>query len=117
MEMITYVRSGRGVFGILVSGTFWGFHLVMLLWVGIAIATLFNVTPDNAPGSGMGFALGGTLALGWIAGFWAAGSIILGSMMYFTQPPLRRVVKGSKVEPTQNKDPLIDPTFKSTNRS
>lgn len=79
-------KSKRGFFGKLVAFAFWGFNILMILWIWSgtqnAAETSKGLTGAEAAGAAIGTGIGVTL----LVMIWVIGAIILGLMTLLTRP-------------------------------
>lgn len=77
-------KPKRGVFGKLVLWAFYGFNVVMLIWMisGISGADVSSGDEWEQAGAAIGTAMGA----GLIAAIWVAGDVILGLFVLITRP-------------------------------
>ena len=67
-------RDKRGVFGKITAVVFWGWHILMLLWIGSVVAEIVGVEPGAGAGAE---AAGGGIGLMGVLVFWLVGTPIL----------------------------------------
>lgn len=79
-------KAKRGFFGKLVMFAFWGFNVLMVLWIWggtqNAVETSQGLTGAEAAGAAIGTGIGVTL----LVMIWVIGAIILGLMALLTRP-------------------------------
>jgi len=79
-------KSKRGIFGKLVIFAFWGFNILMVLWIWggtqSAVQTQSGLSGAEAAGAAIGTGIGVTLLIF----IWLIGAIILGLMALLTRP-------------------------------
>lgn len=78
----------RGLFGRIFKWLFIIFNLVMVVWVVmglVSVGDVINETTSEAEQAGA--AIGGTIGVGILLFFWAAGDLILGMLTMFTRGP------------------------------
>lgn len=86
MATVQIEKRRRGVFGWIIAILFWGFNLMMAVWLwGVFAATsevVGNAASDaEKAGAMLGTGIGVTVIL-WV---WVFGAFILGLMMLFTR--------------------------------
>jgi hypothetical protein len=84
------VRGKVGVFGKICRFLFWGWQALMVFWLvrySMDVAPLIKENTSSAGNVDIGTGIGVTMALGMIAFFWVAGSVILGLFVLFTRGP------------------------------
>jgi hypothetical protein len=82
------IRGKVGIFGKICRALFWGWQILMVLWLlkysmDVAPVIRANTSPTGEVGIGTG--IGVTMAIGTIVFFWFAGSGILGLFVLFTR--------------------------------
>lgn len=86
------VVGKRSVFGHISRILFWGFNVLMIIWIvtGFNSATegMENMTDAEAAGTAIGTGIGIT----FLVIIWVLGDIILGLFYFFTRPT-RQLVK------------------------
>lgn len=79
-------KAKRGLFGKLVIFSFWGFNVLMGVWIWggtqNAVESSQGLTGAEAAGAAIGTGIGVTL----LVMIWAIGSMILGLMALLTRP-------------------------------
>lgn len=79
-------KAKRGIFGKLVIFAFWGFNILMVLWIWggtkSAVETQAGLSGAEAAGAAIGTGLGVT----FLIFIWLIGAIILGLMALLTRP-------------------------------
>ena len=79
-------RRKRGFFGWVFALMFWGFNLLMVLVMGSALFSLGEGAAElTTAAEEAGYAIGATLGMGLLLTVWAAGSLILGLLMFATR--------------------------------
>lgn len=86
MATVQIEKRRRGIFGWIVAILFWGFNLLMAIWLWGAFSVTSSVVGEAASdaekaGAMIGAGIGVTMIL-WV---WVFGAFILGLMMLFTR--------------------------------
>lgn len=86
MATVQIEKRRRGIFGWIIAILFWGFNLLMALWLWAAFSVTSTVvdgaTSDaEKAGAMIGAGIGVTMVI-WV---WLFGAVILGIMMLFTR--------------------------------
>lgn len=76
-------KAKRGIFGKLVIFAFWGFNILMVLWIW---AGTQGAVESQAGLSGAGAAIGTGIGVTLLIFVWLIGAIILGIMALLTRP-------------------------------
>ena len=86
MATVTIQKRKRGPFGWLIAILFWGFNVLMAVWLfGAFGTTVEQYQSATTEAARAGTAIGATLGVGMILVIWGLGAIILGMMMLFTR--------------------------------
>ena len=86
MATIQVEKRKRGIFGWIVAMLFWGFNVLMAVWVLSfwgSLGGLYDQSEDQYVQAGT--AIGGTIGTGMLFALWFFGAMILGLMMFFTR--------------------------------
>lgn len=79
-------KTKRGIFGKLVIFAFWGFNILMVLWIWVgtqgAVESQSGLSGAEAAGAAIGTGIGFT----FLIFVWLIGAIILGIMALLTRP-------------------------------
>ena len=79
-------KPKRGIFGKIVIWAFWGFNLLMVLWIWggtqSAVETSQGLSGSEAAGAAIGTGIGVTI----LVIIWLIGAILLGIMAMLTKP-------------------------------
>jgi hypothetical protein len=79
--------ASRTAFGKFIKVVFIAFNILMLIWLIAGLGTTAEqYNSSNSEAYRAGTAIGGTIGVGIIVGFWAAGDIIIGIMVLLTRP-------------------------------
>jgi len=79
-------KAKRGIFGKLVMFTFWGFNLLMILWIWAGMNVAVEGQEGLSGAESAGAAIGAGLGITMIIFVWIFGVIILGIMALLTRP-------------------------------
>ncbi len=80
-------KAKRGIFGKLCIWGFWGWNVLMVIWVWTGCShSVESINSATSSAEQAGAAIGSTLGLGVVLVLWVLGDIILGLAALFTKP-------------------------------
>ena len=86
MATIQVEKRKRGIFGWIVASVFWGFNILMTVWITIGWAVLeTTMQAEEDEITQAGVAIGGAIGTYMLLSLWFSGAVILGLMMFFTR--------------------------------
>ena len=86
MPTVQIERRRRGFFGWIVAILFWGWQILMALWLFAGFnsaTTVYSGVHSDAARAGATIGVG--LGVGFVLVVWVLGTVILGFMMMFTR--------------------------------
>lgn len=86
MPTVQIERRRRGFFGWIIAILFWGFHVIMALWVYLGITgASTRIAPIQSGAERAAATIGSGIGLSLVLIIWVIGTAILGTMMLFTR--------------------------------
>lgn len=86
MATVQIEKRRRGIFGWIIAILFWGFNLMMAVWLwGAFSVTSTAVGEATSEAEKAGSMIGAGIGITMIIWVWLFGTIILGIMMLFTR--------------------------------
>ena len=76
----------RGFFGKLIIFVFWGFNVLMALWIFSGTQSAFGYQTDLWVAEALGVSIGTGIGVTMLIFIWLIGAIILGMMALLTRP-------------------------------
>jgi len=86
----------RGIFGWIFLLLFWGFNILMALWMFYGLKAVTEVEVSSSA-EAAGRAIGGTIGAGMIIFIWVGGAIILGLFTLLTRGS-KTIIEETSVE-------------------
>lgn len=96
-KTIRIEKRKRGIFGKIFSMLFWAFNLLMVAWLVLGTQAAIDQSAKlTSSAEQAGAAIGTTLGISMIMGFWVMGAIILGLLSFMTRGS--KIITETKVE-------------------